>query len=107
MVMSQHKVRNMYCVLPKKILNVEVDNDVNEIVCVLLTAEVVPCFLSLAAPVFDVPLTDSGYMCSPCCPERFDSQPEQFFCHASDTRKLLNTLFSKNLQTTKKETLHC
>ena len=40
-------------------------------------------------------LTDSGYRCSLCGPQRFDSQPEKLSCHVSDTRKLPNTYFSQ------------
>ena len=62
----------------------------------------VPCFPPLDSLASVDLLTDSGYTCSACDPQRFDSQAEKLSCHASGTRKLLNTFFTKMMQQQKK-----
>ena len=66
----------------------EVDNDVIEAVGVSSDSDVVPCFLSPDSLAPADLLTDGGYMCLPCGPQRFDSQFEKSFCHASRTQAM-------------------
>ena len=66
--------------------NEEVDNDVFGVLCISSDAAVPPCLLVSEFPAADVPLTDTGCTCVPCCRQRFVSLCEESFCHASSTR---------------------
>ena len=68
-------MRKKDSVWPRKIKNVEVDNDVIEIVISV-------CPLPDPA-ARDLPLTDVEYMCVLCGPERFVSQMEKNHRHES------------------------